>query len=59
MTLELNDTQIEQLRRLIGRELGDLSYEIAATDNAAFRAELRARRDVLEGLERALEASTA
>ena len=35
--LVLNEEQAEELHRLLTQTLGDLSSEIAATDNPAFR----------------------
>jgi len=50
MKIELNDEQVEDLGQLLRGALGDLSSEIAATDNAAYRDGLRARRVSLEGV---------
>ncbi|HLG68041.1 MAG TPA: hypothetical protein VKV36_09265 [Acidimicrobiales bacterium] len=47
MTLELTDLEGEILASVIEGVLGDLSSEIAATENPSFRAELNGRRDVL------------
>jgi hypothetical protein len=47
MELSLDDKQAEELRRLLTQVLGDLSSEIAATDNPEFRRSLRERRDLL------------
>ncbi|HLI73688.1 MAG TPA: hypothetical protein VKU86_07395 [Acidimicrobiales bacterium] len=44
MNLELTTEQAEDLKTLLMNTVSDLSYEIAATDNAAFRAGLMARR---------------
>jgi hypothetical protein len=50
MKIELNDEQVEDLGQLLRGALGDLSSEIAATDNAAYRDGLRSRRVSLEGV---------
>ncbi len=48
MKIELTDQEAADLRELLSGSLGDLSSEIAATDNAAYREGLRARRSSLE-----------
>ncbi|MFZ0251470.1 MAG: hypothetical protein WAL61_16110 [Acidimicrobiales bacterium] len=50
MKIELTDEQVENLGELLRGALGDLSSEIAATDNPAYRDGLRARRVALEGV---------
>ena len=50
MLIELTEAQCAELQRLLESSLGDLSTEIADTDNATFRRELRERRDVLESV---------
>jgi len=50
MKIELNDEQVADLGQLLRGALGDLSSEIAATDNAAYRDRLRSRRVSLEGV---------
>lgn len=50
MHIELTDEQVSDLGNLLRGALGDLSSEIAATDNAAYREGLRARRASLEGV---------
>ena len=50
MKIELTDEQASDLGELLRGALGDLSSEIAATDNAAYRDGLRARRASLEGV---------
>ena len=42
MDLKLSDGQARELRTLVDNALGDSSIEIAATDNAEFRAGLGA-----------------
>lgn len=49
-TLELTDQQQELLTELIDSTLGDLSYEIADTDNSTFKDKLKSRRDALKGI---------
>jgi len=46
-TLTLDDLQADELRALLDQALGDLSYEITATDNPSYRAALRQRREAL------------
>ncbi len=46
--IELTDQQVTDLRELLSGSLGDLSSEIAATDNPVYRDGLRARRASLE-----------
>ncbi|HXQ18361.1 MAG TPA: hypothetical protein VN781_01900 [Acidimicrobiales bacterium] len=48
MELRLGDDEVAELRRLLTDTLRDLSSEIADTDNAEFRRNLRARRQLLE-----------
>jgi hypothetical protein len=43
----LNEEQAEELHQLLSQALGDLSSEIAATDNPAFKRSLRERRHQL------------
>jgi hypothetical protein len=50
MQIELNDDQCAELQRLLESSLGDLSSEIADTDNAEYRRGLRERRAVLESI---------
>jgi hypothetical protein len=47
MHLELTIEQAQALNRLLGQSLRELSHEIAATDNAEFRADLSEYRDCL------------
>jgi hypothetical protein len=47
MHLELTIEQAEALNRLLEQSLRELSHEIAATDNAEFRADLSKYRDFL------------
>ena len=48
MRMELTDEEAADLATTLRGTLGDLSSEIAATDNAAYRDGLRARRASLE-----------
>jgi hypothetical protein len=54
--LQLSDDQAQELRTLLDGALGDLSHEIAATDNAEYRLRLRERRDLLTAIRSGLEA---
>jgi hypothetical protein len=45
MQLELNDEQAAELRQILDSVLGDMSSEIADTDNVSYRELLNARRD--------------
>lgn len=47
MLIELSSEQAAELRTLLESALGDLSFEIAATDSHAFRVSLEARRERL------------
>jgi len=50
MRIELTDAQMADLGDLLRGALSDLSSEIAATDNPAYRDGLRSRRVSLEGV---------
>ncbi len=50
MQIELTEEQVSDLRRLLQTSLGDLSTEIADTDNAGYRQGLRDLRTSLEGV---------
>jgi len=50
MLIELTEVQCAELQRLLESTLSDLSSEIADTDDAEYRQELRDRRDVLESV---------
>jgi len=54
MHLELTIEQAQALNRLLEQSLRELSHEIAATDNAEFRADLSAYRDCLVEVTEAL-----
>ena len=59
MKLELNAGQAAALKELLEITLGDMSHEIAATDNAAFRAMLVARREALAEVAAMFRSATA
>lgn len=46
--LDLDDAEAETLRVMLDDALRDMSHEIADTDNASFRGELRSRRELLQ-----------
>lgn len=50
MQVEFTDAEVELMQQVLDREMRDLSFEIADTDNSRFRDELRARRDTMSGL---------
>lgn len=50
MKIGLTEEQVTDLRDLLTGALGDLSSEIAATDNPTYRDGLRGRRLSLEGV---------
>jgi hypothetical protein len=50
MELTLTDTESTELRDLLDGSLGDLSSEIADTDNPSYRLTLKARRDHLRAV---------
>jgi len=50
MALTLDITQTETLRELLDNALRDLRFEIADTDNSAFKAGLRDRQRVLRSI---------
>ena len=50
MLIELTEEQCGEMQRLLEEYLGDLSTEIADTDNAQYREGLRHRRDVVESV---------
>ena len=50
MLLELTEVQRSELQQLLQASLGDLSSEIADTDNPSYRSGLRDRRAVLESV---------
>jgi hypothetical protein len=48
--IELNEGQCAELQQLLEGTLGDLSTEIAGTDNFEYRQGLRERRSILESV---------
>jgi hypothetical protein len=50
MLIELNENQCAELQQVLEQTLGDLSTEIADTDNPQYREGLRERRAVLESV---------
>jgi len=50
MLIELTEAQCAELQRLLEGSLGDLSTEIADTDNPEYREVLRERRAILESV---------
>jgi hypothetical protein len=50
MRIELSEEQGAELQRLLESSLGDLSTEIASTDDADYRQGLRRRRSALEAV---------
>ncbi|MGI5132844.1 hypothetical protein ACQEVB_39015 [Pseudonocardia sp. CA-107938] len=59
MRIELSDEDAAALREVLTDRLGDLSTEIAGTDNPAFRRALRERRDLIVRVRDSLAAATA
>ena len=57
MQLHLNDLQTRELHTLLTAALGDLSSEIADTDNPAFKRELRDRRLQLQEILQEIDAA--
>lgn len=55
MNLSLTEEQAAELAELVRSALGDLSSEIADTDNAVYRAHLNERRERLRQVMTALE----
>jgi len=53
--VELTDEQQELLTDLLKGVLGDLSYEIADTDNSTFKDKLKKRRDALKSIAEQLQ----
>ena len=49
-TLELSDKQHEILTDVLQNLLGDMSYEISDTDTAAFKDQLKERRDEIQAI---------
>lgn len=47
---ELTDGEVAVLGEVLTQVLGDMRYEIADTDNARYKAELRERYDLIAGI---------
>ncbi len=59
MILTLSEELADELRETLRSALGDLSAEIADTDNASYRAGLQSRRDRLVAIQSQLEGAAA
>lgn len=57
MKLDLSEPLAEELRSTLESVLGEMSTEIADTDNAAYRRELLSRRERLVAIQSQLGAS--
>ena len=55
MRIDLTGDQCSELRMLLNGALGELSYEISATDNPKFRQQLRSRRATLTAVRQSLD----
>jgi hypothetical protein len=55
MKLELSEEFVEELRKTLGEVIGDMSSEIADTDNPSYRRSLDARRERLRSIVAMLE----
>ena len=59
MRLEISTHQAHELKTLLDEALRELSHEIAATDNPAYRSQLLARRGSLTGVAVAIAVALA
>jgi hypothetical protein len=59
MIVELSEPLAEELRDTLGQVLGDMSSEIADTDNPAYRRTLESRRQLLRAVLSQLDGSDA
>ena len=50
MIVELSEPLAEELRATLGEVLGDMSSEIADTDNPGYRRTLESRRELLRAI---------
>ncbi len=57
MKLDLSEPMADELRSTLESVLGEMSSEIADTDNAAYRRELVSRRERLAAIQTQLGAS--
>ncbi len=55
MTLDLSESQTEELRSCLEGVIRDMSGEIADTDNPGYRRQLMARREVLRSIHSQLD----
>jgi hypothetical protein len=56
MNVELSNEEVGELRAVLDGVLGELSTEIADTDNASFRSSLVRRRDLVRAVQARLGA---
>lgn len=59
MDLHLDNVQVSELRSLLTQALGDISSEIADTDNPAFQRMLRDRRHQLQTIAQQIHSEEA
>lgn len=59
MDLALTEEDAELLREILDSVMRDLSYEIANTDNATYRSQLRSRRDRIRAILQQVGGGTA
>ena len=59
MEFHLDDEQASELRKLLTATMGELSSEIADTDNPAFKRSLRERRHQLRTIAQQLDSNHA
>jgi len=59
MILDLSQSQAEELRSCLEGVIGDMSGEIADTDNPGYRRKLEARREALKSIQSQLDGSSA
>ena len=50
MLIDLNETQIDELRSLLEINLRELSYEISSADLPSYRLKLREKREVIRSI---------
>jgi hypothetical protein len=55
MILDLSQLQAEELRSCLETVIGNMSGEIADTDNPAYRRQLEARREALKSIRSQLD----
>jgi hypothetical protein len=48
--LELNDSEVDVLRRVVDRRMDELLRQLAASDTLSFKESLKAEETVLDGL---------